>query len=551
MNIVGKTFLSLLALVGVSAVLCAQEKSEIESSGGIILKNFPSADVPEAIYKNVEKNYFFEANGACEFRQKTELRINTLFAMNEVCGETFIVYNPKFQRIKINAAYTIMADGSTRVDVPENAFNTVLPRCAADAPAFNFLRELVITHTALEPGATIFLDYSVFSDATCNMVFDEYADMPLPCERLVMNFNGSSTEYFDVPARSREKYFTAEKTVPVIYPGMPAATLRDFGSTENVRLGAEAKLALSLLLDEEMSDDEKKAAIIRFVRDQIANIPIPSTLLLESDLREPDAVLKSAYGTPHEKARLLWAMLSESLGNDFKIIHSPKDDEFWIESISGERISVVPKENILQKISLAARCEIVNGKEIIRGTAEFDGADIRENADSVAKQLIASEPVSNKCRWLPEKVLLLECSREFSPRSGTWLWRVPVAKQGIASTDFETLPEKRKANLRIPATGTTFSENYVYTIQIPEGWALAEMPGLSEVKNSVGCVQFHVTKDGAWVGVRKHLNLTKTEITPEEYPEFRTLMRAWFEPENNRLLFVENVSEPVEIPKAK
>lgn len=544
MNVIWKTLFASLALAGVPAILSAQESAAIPTGENIVLKNFPETNTPEAVYKNVEKIYTFDANGNCEFRQKTELRVNTLFAMNELCGETFIVYNPKFQRVKINAAYTITADGMTRVDVPENAFNTVLPRCAADAPAFNFLRELVITHTALEPGATIFLDYSVFFDASSGILFDEYADMPFPCERLVMNFNGSTTELFNVPARSREKYFTAEKSVPVIYPGMPAASPRDFSSTENLRLGDAAKPIIASQIHAGMSEGEKRFALVRFVREQIATIPIPSDLLAENDLREPEAVLKSAYGTPLEKARLLWAILSENFDENFKIVRSPADDKYFVETDSGERIALAAEENVLAKIDFKAHCKVLAGKEIIRGNTTFAGANVFEDAKKTAGNLLPAELKIAEAEWLSENLLLIQSEREFAPQDETWLWCVPVAKRGIAAADFETLPQKRKSELKIPVAGTDFSESYVYKIQVPEGWVCAETSRLSELKNAVGSVRFEVKKDGAEIGVDKHLSLEKTTILPSEYSEFRALMRAWFAPENNRLLFIKKEPAP-------
>ena len=39
----------------------------------------------------------------------------------------------------------------------------VLPSAAADAPAYNGLKEMVVVHTGLELGATIYLDYSVIT----------------------------------------------------------------------------------------------------------------------------------------------------------------------------------------------------------------------------------------------------------------------------------------------------------------------------------------------------------------------------------------------------
>ena len=46
---------------------------------------------------------------------------------------------------------------------PDNAFVEVLPAAAANAPAFNALREMVVVHTGLELGATVNLDYSITS----------------------------------------------------------------------------------------------------------------------------------------------------------------------------------------------------------------------------------------------------------------------------------------------------------------------------------------------------------------------------------------------------
>jgi hypothetical protein len=75
-------------------------------------------------------------------------------------GETFVVYNPTFQKLKINEVYTVMADGK-KIIAPQNAFNEVLPGFAANAPFYNSLREMVITHTGLERNATINLDYQL------------------------------------------------------------------------------------------------------------------------------------------------------------------------------------------------------------------------------------------------------------------------------------------------------------------------------------------------------------------------------------------------------
>lgn len=93
-----------------------------------------------------------------------ELTLFTHAAMNGLYGETFIVYNPDFQKLEIHESYTRQKDG-TVVQTPANAFVEVLPAAAANAPAYNQLKEMVVVHTGLELGATIVLDYSIVSKA--------------------------------------------------------------------------------------------------------------------------------------------------------------------------------------------------------------------------------------------------------------------------------------------------------------------------------------------------------------------------------------------------
>lgn len=123
---------------------------------------FTQNENADAIFEKITKTYSLNDDGSMSYRYSKELRLITYMAFNRLYGETFIVYNPDFQELKINEAHTIMADGR-KVEVPDNAFNEVLPRGAAHSATFNHLREMVVTHTALERGATIFLDYTLTS----------------------------------------------------------------------------------------------------------------------------------------------------------------------------------------------------------------------------------------------------------------------------------------------------------------------------------------------------------------------------------------------------
>ena len=121
-----------------------------------------SAQEPEtdAIYQKIVKKYTLNKDGSIDFHYYKKMKYLTPYAFNRLYGETFIVYNPEFQKITINLASTYQEDG-TVIENPDNAFNEVLPRFAAKAPYYNQLREMVVTHAGLEVNAIVELDYTI------------------------------------------------------------------------------------------------------------------------------------------------------------------------------------------------------------------------------------------------------------------------------------------------------------------------------------------------------------------------------------------------------
>ena len=129
---------------------------------GLLLTAFPAQAASEAQYRKLHKTYTLRPDGSQEMRVLKELTLYTHAAMNSLYGETFIVYDPQYQELKIHDSYTRQKDG-TIIRTPANAFVEVLPANAANAPAYNGLKEMVVVHTGLELGATIYLDYSIIS----------------------------------------------------------------------------------------------------------------------------------------------------------------------------------------------------------------------------------------------------------------------------------------------------------------------------------------------------------------------------------------------------
>lgn len=117
----------------------------------------------DAWYISLVKEYTLNADGSMDYRYIKQQKLLTYRAFHNLYGETFVIYNPAFQKLKINEVFTLMADGK-KIVAPQNSFNEVLPGYVANASAYNLLREMVITHTGLERNATINLDYQIYTE---------------------------------------------------------------------------------------------------------------------------------------------------------------------------------------------------------------------------------------------------------------------------------------------------------------------------------------------------------------------------------------------------
>ena len=131
-------------------------KKIIISAFAIFAVTAAVAQNSDATLNSVTETYTLNSDGSIDYDYFKSLTYNTQFAFNSLFGETFIVYNPEFQTLKINECYTIQSDG-TRIDAPANAFNEVLPSAAANSSAYNGLREMVVTHTGLEALPPLYL----------------------------------------------------------------------------------------------------------------------------------------------------------------------------------------------------------------------------------------------------------------------------------------------------------------------------------------------------------------------------------------------------------
>jgi hypothetical protein len=126
----------------------------------------PGGSLPpyDARYLNLAITYTLNADGSWDMEYQHQVRLDTYYAVTRAFGETFIVYNPDFQKLEVLKAETTMADGR-KVAAPANAFNEVLPYAAHGFADFSGLREMVVTNTGLERGAVVDLHYRIHTRA--------------------------------------------------------------------------------------------------------------------------------------------------------------------------------------------------------------------------------------------------------------------------------------------------------------------------------------------------------------------------------------------------
>ncbi|PLX22572.1 MAG: hypothetical protein C0599_06100 [Salinivirgaceae bacterium] len=121
------------------------------------------AQQSDATYLKIHKTYVINEDGSYDYTYTHQLKYHSYISFHRKYGETFVIYDPDYQSVKVQECKTTMRDGKV-VKAPDNAFNEVLPRYAEHSGAYNHLRELVITHTGLEQEALVDLTYTIHSD---------------------------------------------------------------------------------------------------------------------------------------------------------------------------------------------------------------------------------------------------------------------------------------------------------------------------------------------------------------------------------------------------
>ena len=534
--------------------------------GMLLLAVLPAKAASEAEFRKLSKTYTLRADGSQEVRVQKELTLFTHAAMNSLYGETFIVYDPDFQKLEIHESYTRQKDG-TVIQTPANALVEVLPSAAANAPAYNRLKEMVVVHTGLELGATIVLDYSIVSKAGYLPELDVCCPVkelsPIKEYTFRLNVPAGKAVHYELlnasakPAISQGsgmKTFTWTlkdvKPRPYAYPSARGA----MGQVQAVSSGMMPVFIASTWprYDEALKSlkaqfqpgshsiiEAKVAELTRgiegnpqAIRNAIAGYMTElyqlgrcGVSLQEAGyrLRPASEVIRSAYGTQAELVNLD-VTLQQAAGLEAEV------------AVCALRPSTKDNQGLSTLVSVVAQSKLMPEKVALTGTEEAFLQPFLTVTNLEGKPLTMEAYLNAKDMQQTDTLQVDEAQMQ-QPAEGWGIVALPdptPIRTLYAYAAHTTIPE----SILLPRTMNCTLETFV---RLPEGMKVTPRTDM-EVSNACGKVTFSYqpTKDG--VKVTRSLRISRQLQTPSNYKELYALLAEWRDA-NNHTLVVKKTAE--------
>ena len=520
----------------------------------------------DAVYHLISKSYTLKADGSTEFRMRTELQIFTRMTFDHF-GETFITYNPDFQELIINEAYTIRKDGS-KVETPANAFNPMLPESCTKCERLNGIRTMVVTHTALEYDATIVLDYTIRSK---NFFFQELMEKvdlqeEVPVEKYVVSvttpdykpakfqLNGENLNYTKTESPNKDIVTTVytftnlseQPTDEYLFPSA-VATLTLFTLDNEEALISRISNQNSMQkfdnqkiteffrsrFTEEMSDMDKILLVRDYIHDYIRTNDVDAKTL-NYMFASPQQVWESNCATPIENNILLAGVL-KSLGFDSELSFKSNSIPTNLESVvrvTLDKKTVYISANEAEDLSLDAYspCTFIaqNGKilqtplkpNMVDVTADitFNKVDL-ENPQVVVSKKDVCSPLMQTLQTQEINVAKVSVSKL---NSNYYEMTVDDGNYGtqVRSVDIH--------NDRTYAINTGQSdEKYSYTVTLPANTRCLTKPVHKEITVENAKMLIDIQVDGQTVKITRQLSLPQEGISAKNAKKFKAMMGEW------------------------
>lgn len=520
--------------------------------------------VADGTYKSIISEYTLAADGTMTQRVKKVLKYNTHHSFFSLFGETFVVFNPEFQTIKVDTSYTVQQDG-TVIQTPANAFNYVLPSMAAKAPDYNKLTELVITHTGLELGATTYLEYTITTapDVYGSLDIDEVigvAGADIDKYQVVVNVPEGTSLRWSV---------TDSKVKPTIKGGRYVWTFTgvksakgeadspcDYGGVPHLSVTTAASLAENLLpltietrdlcrvpaeyLLPDGTNAQRAAAIQKYIVNGLSLCKVPA-YYTGNRVRQCRSVMATAYGTEPEKA-LAMAKLMRTEGLQAQVVVAfPAMQQ--VKTVRNIAEYMVLCDGIFYSVRTI-------GESPLRWrTAHYDfydlgGTKIDVPANDteiklVGKVALSAQKANVECEYsvAPERSSqdAGKYSEEAKPYAGNGyvVYSLPAPVSGsVDRWGKRSLSKERHASFALPYK---VNETYEYTVSLDGIKSLTKNVNKS-IKNSVGSVNISIVNNGDSIVVKRSIVLNVAVVPAGKYSELLQIMNLWNNPNYRKIV---------------
>ena len=543
------------------------------------------AKAPEkdAVYKLISESYTLNTDGSTEFRKRTELQIFTRMTFDHF-GETFITYNPDFQELIINEAYTIRKDGS-KVETPKNAFNPMLPEGCTKCERLNGVRTMVVTHTALEYDAIIVLDYTIRSKNFFFRELWEKVDLQeeVPVEKYVISvthrsggdlkivFNGNCTHtvndgenvttheftYTNLPECPTDEYLFPDATAWLAFTTViTEGSLIDEISRQNSMQKFDNQKITDFFRGRftgDMSDMDKILYVRDYIHDNIRTSNL-NAKVLNYMFASPQQVWESNCALPIEKNILLAGVL-QSLGYDAQLafqfdtsvtdlkgvvrIHRdgvPQTDLKTVVRIHRDGVSQYISANEIEKLSLDA---FFAPATLILLDGEIEKVEAEPTSVERVTEIIIEDGK------LDDPTVKMQLQNIKSPQMlyldvhGRGITKAYVSQlsgkyyeltidDGNYGTQIQSvnIHNDRQYNVNTRQS----DEKYAYTVKLPANVRCLTKQVHKEITVENAKLLIDVQVDGQTVKITRQLSLPQEGISAKSVKKFKAMMGEWEAP---------------------
>jgi transglutaminase-like putative cysteine protease len=533
---------------------------------------------PDAVYHLIRKEFKINEDGSTDMRFRKEMQLFSYDAFFHTYGETFIPYNTDFQTLTINEAYTVRKDGS-KVETPANAFNPSLPAGCTDCERFNTIREMVVTHTALEYDATIVLDYTIHTEANFLGIWMERVDLcePAPVERYevsvtlpaeysiqyMVNCYGRQVQptkdtqsvsytlswvFQDLPQRPADAYLPYDYLPYMMMTTVadPTAFMSELMFQNAFVPGAKNFSSEAAAITKDCKSDlDKMLALRNYVADMTHTNNV-SLKQMNYIVASPATVWQTNCGSRVDKDVLLATLLDASgLQAEFGLLYGNlmRDAESAVKvTIQGETyfISSAVKSTKSLSVLKAGDTFLSMQGQIVPFPKPTNSVDVAADIDVIMKD------------GAPKAEVRVRRSDVQSPARSSMrpVSRTPsVSFKNMGSGYYEmTLPADYGCDLQasriapdrtLPVEVVMGEENYSYTITLPAGARCLTKPYKIEQSSEFGSVMVELTCDGRTLTVNRKLSLKQPFISGKKnLRRLRDMLVVW--ETNKRIVFKNN-----------